>query len=110
MNIRKPIEVCIIIDTEFSIGGNFDDPALPPVAEPMGAGFRRQAYAHQLSPVLILTHPQEYIKKTDFRYAILRRRRANQGRLRAVLKFLKQHENEFTTTPISAISDDGADS
>jgi hypothetical protein len=37
----------------------------------MGAGFRRQAYAHQLSPVLILTHPQEYMKKTDFRYAIL---------------------------------------
>jgi hypothetical protein len=69
----------------------------------------RQAYAHQLSPVLILTHPQEYIKKTDFRYAILRRNRANQGRLRAVLKFLKQHENEFTTTPISAIGDDGAD-
>ena len=69
----------------------------------------RQAYAHQLSPVLILTHPQEYIKKMDFQYAILRRNRANQARLRAVLKFLKQHENEFTTTAISAISDDGAD-
>jgi hypothetical protein len=70
----------------------------------------RQAHAHQLSPVLILTHPQEYIKKTDFRYASLRRNRANQGRLRAVLKFLKQHEDEFITTPISVISDDGADS
>jgi hypothetical protein len=70
----------------------------------------RQAYVHQLSPVLVLTHPQEYIKKTDFRYASLRRNRANQGRLRAVLKFLKQHEDEFITAPISAISDDGADS
>jgi hypothetical protein len=70
----------------------------------------RQAHARQLSPVLILTHPQEYIKKTDFRYASLRRNRANQGRLRSVLKFLKQHEDEFIATPISAISDDGADS
>lgn len=69
-----------------------------------------QAHAHQLSPILILTHPQEYIKKTDFRYASLRRNRVNQSRLRAVLKFLKQHEDEFITVPISAISDDGADS
>jgi len=69
----------------------------------------RQAHAHQLSPVLILTHPQEYIKKTDFRYTTLRRNRANQSRLRAVLEFLKQHQNDFLTTPISAISDDGAD-
>jgi hypothetical protein len=28
MNTRKPIEVCITVDTEFSIGGNFEDPAL----------------------------------------------------------------------------------
>jgi peptidoglycan/xylan/chitin deacetylase (PgdA/CDA1 family) len=70
----------------------------------------RQAHAHQLSPVVILTHPQKYIKKTDFRYASLRRNRANQGRLRAVLKFLNQHEDEFITTPVSSISDDGADS
>jgi hypothetical protein len=69
----------------------------------------RQAYAHQLSPVIILTHPQEYIKKTDFRYATLRRNRANQNRLRAVLDFLKQHRNDFVATPISAITDDGAD-
>ena len=38
MNTRKPIEVCITIDTEFSIGGNFEDPALTPVAEPMVLG------------------------------------------------------------------------
>ena len=38
MNSRRPIEVCITIDTEFSIGGNFDDPALTPVAEPIVLG------------------------------------------------------------------------
>jgi len=69
----------------------------------------RQAYAHQLSPVLILTHPQEYIKKTDFRYTTVRRNRVNQSRLRAVLKFLKRHENDFITTPVSAMSEDGAE-
>jgi hypothetical protein len=38
MNIRRPIEVCITIDTEFSIGGNFEDPALAPVTEPIVLG------------------------------------------------------------------------
>src|SRR5215472_294459 len=38
MRLRKPIEVCITIDTEFSVGGNFGDPALPPVAEPIVLG------------------------------------------------------------------------
>jgi len=69
----------------------------------------RQAHAHQLSPVVIVTHPQEYIKKTDFRYATLRRNRTNQSRLRGVLKFLKQHQNDFITTPITAISEEGED-
>jgi len=34
----KPTEVCLTVDTEFSIGGNFDNPELPPVAEPMVLG------------------------------------------------------------------------
>ena len=55
----------------------------------------RQAHAHRLSPVLILTHPQEYIKKTDLRYASLRRNRANQGRLRAVLMRMNSSPHRF---------------
>jgi peptidoglycan/xylan/chitin deacetylase (PgdA/CDA1 family) len=31
----NPIDVCITIDTEFSIGGAFDDPCLAPVADPV---------------------------------------------------------------------------
>src|SRR5712691_3103651 len=38
MKTRKPIEVCITIDTEFSIGGNFANPELPPIAEPIVLG------------------------------------------------------------------------
>ena len=65
-----------------------------------------QAHASRLSPVVILTHPQEFIKKTDFRYRTVRRNRANQARFRAVLTFLKQHQDQFVTTPISAIRED----
>ena len=38
MIAQDPIEVCITVDTEFSIGGNFDNPAFTPVAEPMVLG------------------------------------------------------------------------
>jgi len=38
MKPAKPIEVCITVDTEFSIGGNFKNPELSPVAEPIVLG------------------------------------------------------------------------
>jgi hypothetical protein len=69
----------------------------------------RQAHAHQLSPVVILTHPQEYTKKRNYRYTTLRRNRVNQTRLRALLEFLDQNRDDFVTVPISAIQDHGAD-
>ena len=69
-----------------------------------------QAHAHQISPIVILTHPHEYIKRKDFRYVTLRRNRVNQTRLRTLLGFLKQNRGDFATLPISAISDDGPDS
>jgi hypothetical protein len=68
----------------------------------------QQARAHQLSPVVILTHPQEYVKKKDDRYTTLRRNRVNQTRLRALLKFLDQNRDDFVAVPISAIRGDGA--
>ena len=34
----KPTEVLITVDTEFTIGGNFYDPELLPVAEPIVLG------------------------------------------------------------------------
>ena len=63
-----------------------------------------------VSPVIILTHPQEYVKKKDFRYTNLRRNRVNQARLRAVLQFLSDNKDEFATVPISAIAVDNRDS
>jgi hypothetical protein len=87
----------------------------------------QQAYEYQISPVIIMTHPHEYIKRKDahytklpwarvnqarlkraLQYAELRRNRLNQGRLRAVLQLLSQAQDKFITVPISAISGDVA--
>jgi hypothetical protein len=68
-----------------------------------------QAREYGISPVIILTHPQEYIKQKGARYySTLRRNRVNQGRLKTVLHFLRQHEDEFITVPIGAIEEDHA--
>jgi len=65
-----------------------------------------QAREYGISPVIILTHPQEYVKRRDARYARLRRNRVNQARLKTVLRFLQQHDDEFVVLPIHAIGHD----
>ena len=67
----------------------------------------RQAYERQISPVVILTHPQEFIKKTDYRYTKLRRNRVNQTRLTTLLTFLRDNQDKFAAKPISELTDDG---
>jgi hypothetical protein len=69
----------------------------------------QMARRHLLSPVVILTHPQEFIKKTDFRYSALRRNRVNQTRLRKLLEFLRRNQNDFIAVPITEVSDDAED-
>jgi hypothetical protein len=64
-----------------------------------------QARQHGVSPVVIVTHPQEYIKRKDSRYATLRPNRVNQARLRKVLRFLQQHNDKFVTVPISEVNE-----
>jgi len=62
-----------------------------------------RARDQEISPVIILTHPQEYIKRKDFRYATLRRNRVNQTRLTTLLQFLSQNKDSLVTVPLSAI-------
>jgi hypothetical protein len=69
----------------------------------------QQARAQAISPIVILTHPHEYIKRKNFRYTTLRRNRVNQNRFRALLEFLGQNRDDFLTLPISAISDDDSE-
>ena len=69
----------------------------------------RQAFHYNISPILIHTHPQEYVKRTDVTYTTLRRNRINQARLKAVLRFLTENTDKFVTLPISAIPQVGRD-
>jgi hypothetical protein len=63
----------------------------------------QKAYAQHISPIVILTHPHEYIKRKDFRYTTLRRNRVNQTRFQILLRFLSENREKFTTVPISEI-------
>jgi hypothetical protein len=54
-----------------------------------------QARRAGLSPVVLLTHPFEFIKKKDFRYRTIRRNRTNQNRLGRLLSFLNEHRDDF---------------
>ena len=45
--------------------------------------------------IVILTHPFEFIKKSDFRYNRLTRNRVNQERLQRLCAFIQSHSEDF---------------
>ncbi|MCB1842290.1 MAG: hypothetical protein KDI09_04945 [Halioglobus sp.] len=47
--------------------------------------------------IVVLTHPSEFIKKTDFRYTRLTRNRVNQERLRKLCAFIQSQPEEFVS-------------
>jgi len=47
--------------------------------------------------IVILTHPFEFIKKSDFQYSKLIRNRVNQNRLIKLCQFLAEHDQDFKT-------------
>ncbi len=51
--------------------------------------------------IVILTHPSEFIKKTDFRYTTLTRNRVNQQRLVRLCRFIQRHPDDFTSADFS---------
>lgn len=54
-----------------------------------------QMHGAGISPVVVLTHPFEFVKKSDFRYSHLRPNRLNQRRLRRLLEFLSRERATF---------------
>ena len=69
----------------------------------------RQARQRGISPVVLVTHPQEFVKHRDIRYSQLRRNRVNQARLEGLLRFVGRHPDEFAVVPMCDIAgDDGA--
>nr|WP_067297787.1 hypothetical protein [Marinobacterium profundum] len=45
--------------------------------------------------VIMLTHPFEFIKKSDFRYTRVTRNRVNQSRLEKLCRFINQYDQDF---------------
>lgn len=58
-------------------------------------GVLRQARKAGISPVVILTHPGEFIKRRDLQYRDIRPNRVNQRRLLRLLQFLRGHPEDF---------------
>jgi peptidoglycan/xylan/chitin deacetylase (PgdA/CDA1 family) len=55
----------------------------------------RKARKLGIETIVVLTHPSEYIKKSDFQYRNLTRNRVNQARLENLCEFIRQHPEEF---------------
>lgn len=52
--------------------------------------------------IVILTHPFEYIKKSDFQYSKLTRNRVNQKRLQNLCEFVQQHSQDFVAADFTS--------
>jgi peptidoglycan/xylan/chitin deacetylase (PgdA/CDA1 family) len=68
------------------------------------------AHCNQSSIIVIVTHPFEFIKKRDFRYADLRPNRLVQARFRRLCAFLAANADKFEVMPLAAaaaVLDDG---
>jgi len=52
--------------------------------------------------IVILTHPFEYVKKSDFQYSRLTRNRVNQERLQKLCAFIQQHSQDFVAADFSS--------
>ncbi len=57
----------------------------------------KQAHRKRAGPVVILSHPSEFIKHQDVQYTRLRSNRLNQSRFRRLCRFLAAHEDDFNT-------------
>jgi hypothetical protein len=55
-----------------------------------------------ISPVLVLTHPFEFIKRKDYRYRGTRRDGVNQDRLERLVEFLSANRDVFAPTTFAA--------
>ena len=57
----------------------------------------RKARAQGIENIVILTHPFEYIKKTDRTYKKITRNRVNQNRLEKLCQFISENDQDFVS-------------
>ncbi len=55
--------------------------------------------------IVILTHPFEFVKKSDFQYTRLHRNRINQRRLEQLCEFIASHPGDFKATTFTSSFD-----
>ena len=63
------------------------------------------AHNYGIPIVVIVTHPFEFVKKTDFRYSGLRRNRIVQNRFRRLCAFLSENGDRFEVVPLGVAAD-----
>ena len=57
-----------------------------------------RAHQEKIDQVVILTHPFEYFKRKDYRFAVRRPNRVNQQRLVSLCRFLDENRDRFEST------------
>lgn len=70
-------------------------------------GLLNKAHQHRNRVVVIVTHPFEFVKKSDVRYHNLRRNRVVQYRLRRLCRFLSDNRDRFEVVPLAAAAGAG---
>jgi hypothetical protein len=63
-----------------------------------------QCHEQSVDTLILVTHPFEFIKKSDFRYNSLRPNRLVQGRLDSLCRFLSQHPDRFQVSTFGALA------
>jgi hypothetical protein len=63
------------------------------------------AHENENPVVVIATHPQEFVKKRDFRYTNLRPNRMVQSRFRRLCAFLSANSDRFEVVPLAVAAD-----
>lgn len=64
-----------------------------------------QAREADISPVVVLTHPSEFVKRADFRYRELRRNQVNRQRFERLVAFLGRRNGPFSPTTFARSGD-----
>ena len=68
-----------------------------------------QARKLGVKTIVILTHPFEYIKKSDYRYTRVTRNRVNKHRLETLCRFIAEHDQDFVATTIGSFDPTASD-
>ncbi|WP_119459543.1 polysaccharide deacetylase [Rhodospirillaceae bacterium SYSU D60014] len=97
--IRHVLELPILTYSDFrsGFGGHGRTLTITGSSWPELKSLLWQARKAGVSPVVLLTHPFEFVKKRNFRYEVLRRNRINQQRLVSLCRFLQEHDQDFVS-------------